>query len=101
MQTVFVYNFPELLSACYCVSFQVYLDVKYALDPEIKFEVELLPPRQVSGWRPLVEDGESGSSAEGHDKAYTVSFSDSPPPYSDYEMYPTSSNAPVESGSNM
>lgn len=74
----------------------MYLDVKYALDPEIKFEIELNPPRQVSGWRPLLGDGESSSSAEGQDKAYTVSFSESPPPYSDYKMYPTS-NAPMES----
>ena len=43
--------------------FQVYLDVKFALDPEIKFEVELLPPRQVTGCKPLSDSGSSSSEA--------------------------------------
>ncbi|XP_031426518.1 arrestin domain-containing protein 3-like [Clupea harengus] len=78
---------------------RVYLDVKFALDPEIKFEVELLPPRQVTGWKPLSDSGSSSSEAcrsNSQEEAYTVSFSDPPPPYSEYDVYPTSSDAPMK-----
>ncbi|KAL2092379.1 hypothetical protein ACEWY4_012177 [Coilia grayii] len=79
---------------------RVYLDVKFGFGPIIKFQVGLLPPRLGSGWRPLPQDGDSSdmeaSGGNSQEESYTFSYSDSPPPYSECEKYPSCSDAALK-----
>lgn len=66
---------------------KVYLDVKYASDPEIKFPIVILPPLENTD-----KDKEAAYSAFGSaftDASGETSSALNPPPYSTYGMYPT------------
>lgn len=75
----------------------MYLDVKYGFGPVIKFDVELLAPRQGPGQRALPQDEDDSamgaSGGQSQEESYTFSYSDPPPAYEEYDMYPSSTDA--------
>ncbi|XP_063051328.1 arrestin domain-containing protein 3-like [Engraulis encrasicolus] len=76
---------------------RVYLDVKYGFGPVIKFDVELLAPRQGPGQRALPQDEDDSamgaSGGQSQEESYTFSYSDPPPAYEEYDIYPSSTDA--------
>ncbi|XP_051277298.1 arrestin domain-containing protein 3 isoform X2 [Dicentrarchus labrax] len=77
---------------------RVYLDVKYASDPEIKFPIVILPATQVPGMAPPPAASDFGFEPFGNTNppAWGVPLQpptapqplDAPPPYGAYGMYP-------------
>ncbi|KAM9821912.1 arrestin domain-containing protein 3-like isoform 1-T1 [Syngnathus typhle] len=76
---------------------KIYLDVKYAKDPEIKLPIVVLPTFEVPSAKqppgPAAYGFEEFGNSNQQSWSVTPQFSDVPPPYGAHTLYPTMSNS--------